>query len=87
MTTDPGPSTPTRRPIYEASSQFRSWRFSANQLQHTRTVLNADAVAAIKSAFETDLVCYCRLFGFSCQLKSFLLSNLSSLVLLLVFSS
>ena len=57
MTTDPGPSQSARRPLYEASSQFRNWRFSAKQLDNTRATLNADAVAVIKSAFETDLVC------------------------------
>lgn len=48
-----GPST-SRTSLYEGSTQYRYWRFSPEQLVDTRTKLNADAVAAIRDAFEAD---------------------------------
>lgn len=42
--------------LYEASTQYRHWRFSPEQLNHTRVTLNAAAVAAVRNAFEADSV-------------------------------
>ncbi|KAK2461806.1 hypothetical protein APHAL10511_006269 [Amanita phalloides] len=39
-------------PLYEASSQFRNWRYSLDQLADIRKSLNDSAVAAIRSTFE-----------------------------------
>ncbi|GJJ14162.1 hypothetical protein Clacol_008422 [Clathrus columnatus] len=44
------------RSIYEASSQYRHWRFSAERLKNIRETLNQAAVAVIRSAFENDEV-------------------------------
>ncbi|KAG9314491.1 cyclin-like protein [Chiua virens] len=41
-------------PLYEASTQFKSWRFSPEQLALTRAALNSAAVAAIRKTFEAD---------------------------------
>ncbi|KAK7694532.1 hypothetical protein QCA50_001718 [Cerrena zonata] len=43
-----------RSPLYEASTQYRHWRFSPEQLAHTRTTLNEAAVKVIRDAFEAD---------------------------------
>lgn len=45
-----------RRSIYESSSQYRHWRFSAEQLKNVRETLNHAAVAAIRNTFESDEV-------------------------------
>ncbi|KAH9944493.1 cyclin-like protein [Epithele typhae] len=45
---------PPRHSIYEASSQYRHWRFSPEQLEHMREALNGAAVSAIRDAFEAD---------------------------------
>ena len=52
----PAASTSQSSPqsIYEASTQFRHWRFSPEDLAHMRTTLNEDAVSAIRNAFEAD---------------------------------
>ncbi|TRM65744.1 cyclin-like protein [Schizophyllum amplum] len=51
---DPGPSTSRGKPLYEGSTQFRNWRFSPERLAHMRERMNANAVAAIRAAFEAD---------------------------------
>ncbi|KAF9240914.1 cyclin-like protein [Melanogaster broomeanus] len=42
------------KPLYEASTQFKSWRFSPEQLVVVRESLNSAAVAAIRNTFEAD---------------------------------
>ncbi|KAI0724426.1 cyclin-like protein [Cerioporus squamosus] len=57
LTPDPQPvasSSTQRQPLYEASTQYRHWRFSPEQLAHMRSALNVDAVSAIRDAFEAD---------------------------------
>ncbi|EIN13489.1 cyclin-like protein [Punctularia strigosozonata HHB-11173 SS5] len=54
------PAAPTK-PLYEASTQYNHWRFSPEQLAHTRETLNAAAVAAIKDTFEADSASLCEL--------------------------
>lgn len=46
-----------KRPSYEASTQFNSWRFSPDHLALVRGTLNSAAVAAIRNTFEADEVC------------------------------
>lgn len=41
-------------PLYEASTQFKNWRYSAQQLQSTRHSLNEAAVNVIRNTFEAD---------------------------------
>ena len=55
-----------RVPLYEGSTQFRHWRFSPEQLADTRASLNAAAVAAIRDAFEADLVSYTPIELYAC---------------------
>lgn len=43
-------------PLYEGSTQYRNWRYSAAQLTHIRAGLNEAAVAVIRKTFETDQV-------------------------------
>lgn len=43
-----------KSPLYEASTQYRHWRFSPEHLAHTRTTLNEAAVKVIRDAFEAD---------------------------------
>lgn len=47
------PST-VKRPLYEGSTQYKSWRYSPEQLEQVRTSLNAAAVAVIRNTFEAD---------------------------------
>ncbi|KII93198.1 hypothetical protein PLICRDRAFT_49268 [Plicaturopsis crispa FD-325 SS-3] len=47
-------STSSKKPLYENSTQFRNWRFSPEQLAHTRATLNVAAVAVIRNTFEAD---------------------------------
>ncbi|KAH0838423.1 cyclin-like protein [Lanmaoa asiatica] len=47
-------SLPRKTPLYEASTQFKSWRFSPERLAVVRGTLNSAAVAAIRNAFEAD---------------------------------
>ncbi|KAH9937569.1 cyclin-like protein [Fomitopsis serialis] len=44
----------SKHSIYEASTQYRHWRFSPEDLAQTRTALNAAAVSVIRDAFEID---------------------------------
>ncbi|KZT74737.1 cyclin-like protein [Daedalea quercina L-15889] len=44
----------SKHSIYEASTQYRHWRFSPEQLVDTRASLNAAAVSVIRDAFEAD---------------------------------
>ncbi|TFK57308.1 cyclin-like protein [Heliocybe sulcata] len=50
------PESPKRgqTTLYEASTQFRNWRFSRSQLSKTRQSLNEAAVEAIRDTFEAD---------------------------------
>lgn len=45
-----------KQPLYEASTQFRNWRFSPGGLAHIREKLNKAAVAAIRHTFDLDQV-------------------------------
>jgi cyclin H len=49
-------SPPTKRPLYEASTQFKHWRFSREKLAEIRSALNSEAVQAIKSTLEAQQV-------------------------------
>lgn len=49
-------TTSEKKPLYEASTQFKNWRFSAEQLTHIRNSLNQAAVAVIRNTFEADEV-------------------------------
>ncbi|KAJ8521444.1 hypothetical protein ONZ45_g1895 [Pleurotus djamor] len=48
------PAPPTKIPLYEASTQFKHWRFSVSQLIKTRSLMNEAAVSAIRATFEVD---------------------------------
>lgn len=52
--TVPSTPPPVRRGLYEASSQYKHWRFSPMQLQQMRDELTNAAVATIRAAFERD---------------------------------
>ncbi|PFH54611.1 hypothetical protein AMATHDRAFT_72391 [Amanita thiersii Skay4041] len=55
MTSSPAPDgTAHDKPLYEASTQFRNWRYSPEQLTKIRKVLNVAAVTAIRHNFEVD---------------------------------
>lgn len=47
---------PQRRPIYEASTQYRNWRYSPEQLAESRRLLNEAAVKGIKDLLEKESV-------------------------------
>ncbi|KAG1757421.1 cyclin-like protein [Suillus lakei] len=47
-------SSTVKRPLYEGSTQYNSWRYSPEQLEQVRTSLNAAAVAVIRNTFEAD---------------------------------
>ncbi|KDQ63759.1 hypothetical protein JAAARDRAFT_148424 [Jaapia argillacea MUCL 33604] len=53
---DDEPSTKPahKRSIYEASTQYRHWRYSPEQLAQTRASLNAAAVSAIRITIEAE---------------------------------
>nr|VWO96741.1 CYCLIN domain-containing protein [Ganoderma boninense] len=51
---EPVASTSSQQSIYEASTQYRHWRFSQDELANMRSTLNVDAVSAIRNAFEND---------------------------------
>ncbi|KAG1716556.1 hypothetical protein ID866_608 [Astraeus odoratus] len=53
-TSDSSFGPPGKRPLYECSTQFKSWRYSPEQLQYVRQTLNAAAVAAIRKKIEAD---------------------------------
>ena len=50
-------SSPEKTPLFQSSTQYKNWRFSAEQLRVTRTALNEAAIAAIRNTFESDSVC------------------------------
>ena len=56
------PTTPGKKPLYEASSQFRNWRYSPEQLSGIRTSLNHAAIAAIRNTFEAQEVAFDSMF-------------------------
>ncbi|KAH7921781.1 cyclin-like protein [Leucogyrophana mollusca] len=43
-----------KKPLYEASTQYKNWRYSPERLEDVRTQLNAAAVAVIRNTFEAD---------------------------------
>ncbi|KAJ6509332.1 cyclin-like protein [Mycena vitilis] len=43
-----------KTPLYEASTQFKNWRYSSQSLAKVRASLNAAAVAVIRNTFEAD---------------------------------
>lgn len=55
--TPTSPLAQTGRPLYEASTQFRNWRYSQEQLSELRTSLNGAAVAGIRHTFDAQEVC------------------------------
>lgn len=54
---DQEPTLPSKIPLYEASTQFKHWRFSVDELVRTRASMNEAAVDAIRATFEADEVC------------------------------
>ena len=64
MATDASPddgdavTTQVKKPLYEASTQFRNWRYSSEQLADIRKSLNVTAVTAIRNTFELAEVIY-----------------------------
>jgi cyclin H len=49
-------SSTRKKPLYEGSTQYKSWRYSPEHLENIRTSLNVAAVAAIQNTFEADEV-------------------------------
>jgi len=49
--------SPRKKPLYESSTQFKSWRYSPEQLRQVRQTLNAAAVEAIRKTIEESEVC------------------------------
>lgn len=47
-------SLTVKKPLYEGSTQYKSWRYSPEQLEQVRTSLNVAAVAVIRNTFEAD---------------------------------
>ncbi|KAJ8597017.1 cyclin-like protein [Rhizopogon salebrosus TDB-379] len=47
-------SSTRKKPLYEGSTQYKSWRYSPEHLENIRTSLNVAAVAAIQNTFEAD---------------------------------
>ncbi|KAF8609245.1 cyclin-like protein [Ceratobasidium sp. AG-I] len=45
---------PPHRPLYEASTQYRNWRYSPEQLTESRRLLNEAAVKGIKDLLEKE---------------------------------
>lgn len=45
-----------RRPLYEASTQYKHWRFSGEQLAKLRRELNEAAVTSLKQLLEEEEV-------------------------------
>ncbi len=54
--TSPDVASPAKTPLFQSSTQYKHWRFSAEQLRTIRTVLNEAAIAAIRNTFESDSV-------------------------------
>ncbi|KAF9068081.1 cyclin-like protein, partial [Rhodocollybia butyracea] len=52
MPSDNNASLPLKRPLYEASTQFKNWRYSPERLNHIRSTLNEAAVGVIHKTFE-----------------------------------
>jgi cyclin H len=50
----PDVSSSTKTPLFQSSTQYKNWRFSAERLRATRTALNEAAIAAIRNTFESD---------------------------------
>ncbi|KAG5654767.1 hypothetical protein H0H81_003775 [Sphagnurus paluster] len=50
----PSVTSAPKKPLYEASTQFRNWRFSPQQLFDLRTSLNVAAVAVIRNTLENE---------------------------------
>lgn len=50
------PTASASRPLYQESSQYRHWRFSALQLERMRRELNLKAVEVVKSNMESEAV-------------------------------
>lgn len=50
------PTASGSRPLYQESSQYRHWRFSALQLERMRRELNLKAVEVVKSNMESEAV-------------------------------
>lgn len=48
----------TKKPLYEASTQYRNWRFAPEKLTQIRASLNAVAITIIRTTFEADEVSY-----------------------------
>lgn len=46
----------TKKPLYEASTQFKNWRYSPENLAQIRHSLNKAAVATIRDKLEADEV-------------------------------
>ncbi len=63
-----------KQPLYEASTQFRNWRYSPEGLAQIREKLNEAAVAAIRNTFELDQVTLVVIFGANIR-SSFLSSS------------
>lgn len=49
--------SPGKKPLYESSTQFKSWRYSPEQLRQVRQLLNVAAVEAIRKTIEESEVC------------------------------
>lgn len=49
---EPSTAPTAKRPLYEASTQFRNWRYSPEQLSDTRASLNAAAIAGIRQTLD-----------------------------------
>lgn len=47
---------PPQRPLYEASTQYRNWRFSPQQLITSRKLLSEAAIQGIKDLLEKESV-------------------------------
>ncbi|KAH7883723.1 cyclin-like protein [Phlebopus sp. FC_14] len=50
----PDTTAPGKRSLYEASTQYKSWRYSPEQLAVVRKSLNSAAVSVIRNTFEAD---------------------------------
>ena len=50
------PPSEKKLSLYEASTQYRNWRYTTERLAHIRATLNEAAVAVIRTKIETDEV-------------------------------
>ena len=69
---------PTKKPLYEGSTQFRNWRFSKEQLAQKRSVLNVAAVEAVRKVIENDSACQVSLEPASSRLPRHSLGHLKT---------